>query len=180
MNDGFFDIIKNEPHIRAEALVIPEMYEIWKQDKTKEKVMFTQKMAYIYHSISPVSAYSKMNRDKREEQVVADFLTRNGLQLDESLKAAAAKYRLLEVESDAANMLLEGLEAAIFKLGQFLKEAEFTDGRQGNLTSIVNAAKQATILKTTRDQLKKQIEESYQANTKTKKDVEPNIFDDDY
>lgn len=178
MNDGFFDIIKNEPRIRAEALVIPEIIEVWRQDKSKEKEVFTQKMAYIYHANSPMGPYSKMNKDKREEQVREDFLTRNNIILDEALKAASAKYRLLEVESDAAVMLLEGLEASIFKLGQFLKEAEFIDGKQGNL--IVNAAKQAIVLKTTRDQLKKQIEESYTANTKTKKDVEPNIFDDDY
>lgn len=180
MRDGFFDIIKGEPRLRAEALTVPEMYDLWKTDTTPDKNIVTHKIAYIYHSVSPISAYGKMGKDKREAQVIEDTLTKFKLSVDPILTAARDKYKYLEVDCDMAAASLEAMDIVIDKINKLFREVEITADKGGNLDTIVRSAKQLMELQKVRDAFKKQIEEGYDSGMKTKRDIEPNIFDEDF
>jgi len=180
MADGFFDIVKGEPRLRAEALLIPEMYALWKQDKTADKEIVTYKVSYIYHAINPISAYAKMDPKKRDIQVIEDMLTKRKLSIDPILIAARDKYKFLVVDCDMSASSLEAMDILINKINAFFKEVEILDGKGGNLGGLVSSAKQLRELHAIRDAFKKQIEEGYDSAVKTKRNIEPNMFDEEY
>lgn len=181
MIDGFFDVIKGEPVIKPEALFIPELRALWDSDKDKNKSVATSKLCYVYHSISPISAYSQLGEPGnyiREDAVTKAFL--RNIEKDTELLKVQEVYKALVIDADLDVLLLEGVKSAVRKLAKYLKDIEIVDGRGGNLSQIVDAVNKSTVLKAQKDQLTKQVQEGLEAQKHVKKGVRPNIFDEDY
>lgn len=178
MIDGFFDVVRSEPVIKPEALFIPEFKALWEADKSKTKELATRQLCYIYHSVSPFSAYAKLDPIEKDLIVRGDFL-KDSDDESELLTLAKNKYHYLFIESDVDMELIQGVTEALRKIGRYLQSVEIMDGKGGNVREINAAIKDAALMKSQRDALIKQVQEGIEAQKRIKKNVRPNIFDED-
>lgn len=177
MIDGFFDVDRGVPVIKAEALFVPEFKILWESDKSKEKHRVTRQMAYIYHSVNPMGPYGQLGPYEKEELTKKDLLKEGDETPD--LIAARNKYRELLIEADVDMLLVEGVTEALRKIAIYLKDVIVVDGKGGNVAEINSSIKNASIMRGQRNQLLKEVQEGIEAQKRIKKNVRPNIFDED-
>ena len=125
-----FDIIDDKPVITGEGINIPEFKVIWNNDSYKHKKAAKAQYAYIYHMCDPRSSYSNLPLDKREKEVVKDFitdgLTNNGSYTrSEFVEAAMAKYKLLT--ETPSSRLLKSAKNTLNKTAEYFDSVDYTE-----------------------------------------------------
>ena len=75
--------------------------------------------------------------------------------------------------------LVEGVTEALRKIAIYLKDVIVVDGKGGNVGEINASIKNASIMRGQRNQLLKEVQEGIEAQKSIKKNVRPNIFDED-
>lgn len=177
MIDGFFDVVRGVPVIKPEALFVPEFKALWEGDKSKDKHKATRQISYIYHSVNPMGPYGQLDPFEKEELTKRDLL-KEGDETPE-LIAARDKYRYLLIESDVDMQLVEGVTEALRKIAIYLKDVIVVDGKGGNVGEINASIKNASLMRGQRNQLLKEVQEGIEAQKNIKRNVRPNIFDED-
>ncbi len=167
-----FDVIKGIPVIKPEALTIPELREIWMKDESIDKSLATKKITYLYHLLDPRSDYSRVGSDLREPLVNKDHLV--GFTLDDNMLQTIDKIKTLR--RSVPERLLDGVEAQLISMGKFLETSEINEK---NIAKIALVMSKCAELVSTHQQLVEKVAQSIQMGNRIKRDVKPNMFDDD-
>lgn len=167
-----FDIVRGVPVINPEALTIPELRKIWDSDPSIDKSLATKKIIYLYHLLDPRSAYAKVGHDVRKELVDKDHV--KGFKIDKDMKDAIEKVKKLEWT--VAHRLLDGVEAQIISMANFLKNTTTTEE---NIAKIALVMSKSAELISSHQQLSEKVAQQVQMGNKIKRDVKPNMFDED-
>lgn len=93
---NIFTIESNSPTITPEGLLIPEYRAIWDSDKSKDKRIAINKLAYVYYSADYKSIYLSFTKILREERLGEDFMQDAKYKPDMLILAAIAKYEQLQ------------------------------------------------------------------------------------
>lgn len=163
------------PVINPEGLFIPEMRFIWERDESEDKQQAQGELAYIYHMADPRSVYRKLPEEKREKQIIEDYLGES-FHSDKDIDAAIEKYKLLY--ETPSMRFLKSVEKVLDKLAKYLNDVDITDGRGGNLTQIISAVEKGEATIASYGKLVDKVER--EINTKMVKrrgDVEPSFLD---
>lgn len=168
-----FDVVRGIPTINPEALTVPEIRKIWDSDPSFDKELGTRKVIYLYHLLDPRSAYAKVGEDVREKLVNQDHL--KGFKLDKEMKDAINKVKTLE--RSVPHRFLDGVEAQLIRMADFLKQAETTES---NIAKIALVISKGAELISSHQQLSEKVAQQAAMGNKIKRDVTPNMFDDDY
>ena len=125
-----FTIINNIPRITPEGLFIPEMLEIWNNDKSKDKIRATQELIYIYHMSDPKSVYAKLSHDTREKTIIHDYLGDLDWKPQDYIVNAINKYKML-IETPITRSF-KSVSIALDKLNKTLENLDAVDAREMN------------------------------------------------
>lgn len=165
-----FDIINGKPQVILEDLTIPEFKAVW--ESNKDKAIVQLKLLYIYHMTDPKSSYANYPVDKRKKEVYDAYV--RDWDIDITVTKALAKYS--EMVKTASVRYLEGVEIQIDKLGQFLRTVTPNDK---NINAILKAITDGSNIFMSHQALKDRIEKEIQSNKNIKKNIKPNIFEQD-
>lgn len=93
---NLFTIEGNSPTITAEGLLVPEYKAIWDSDKSKDKHVAINKLAYVYYSVDYKSIYLAFTKSVRDERLGEDFMQDAKYKPDKLVQAAINKYEELQ------------------------------------------------------------------------------------
>lgn len=93
---NLFTIEGQNPTITAEGLLIPEYRALWDSDKSKDKRIAINKLAYVYYSADYKSIYLSFTKELREERLGEDFMQDSKYKPDGLILAGIAKYEQLQ------------------------------------------------------------------------------------
>ena len=174
-----FTILDNTPQISPEGMYVPEMLDLWYEDKTTDKREARQVWAYIYHTCDPNSIYANYkDEDAREALVLKDYVQDRKLVRTETVKKAKEKYK--QLKWTATVDFLESVKSMIMKLSNYMKSADIADGKDGNLTQILAVIEKGSKLINSFAELQRAVErEQIVANTKRRADVQISQFDEE-
>lgn len=165
----------DRPSVTPEGLFIPEMRKIWERDENADKQQAQGELAYIYHMADPRSVYRKLPENKREKQIIEDYLGESFIP-DKDIEAAIEKYKLLY--ETPSMRFLKSVEKVLDKLAVYLNNVDITDGRGGNLTQVISAVEKGEATIASYGKLVDKVER--EINTKMVKrrgDVEPSFLE---
>jgi|DEB0MinimDraft_4_1074332.scaffolds.fasta_scaffold11840_2 hypothetical protein len=166
-----FDIVNGKPQIIIEDLTVPEFRAVW--ESSKDKKIVELKLLYIYHLVDPKSPYA--NKPEHERGPLVQKLYVKGWAIDSVVIKAIAAYKSLY--KTASMRYLEGVEIQIDKLGKYLRDSEPTDK---NINSILRAITEGSDILTSYAALKERIDKELSAKKNIKKNITPNIFEEDF
>ncbi len=115
----------NNVVVSPEILTIPEFSNIWKADKTKDKVGAYNAFTFIYHFVDYNSPYSSYPRDKKEEAIKKDMLGKADFKLTQPILDAIAKYR--ELQETPLQRLLQAARNKIDDIANYLNDTSVDD-----------------------------------------------------
>lgn len=123
---GLFNLKDNKVIVDPNVLAIPEFKKLWDRDRSKEKDNATQELSYVYFMEDFQSPYGIVPEHLRETMVKEDFLKDKNYVIDDLVKEAMEKYRLL---SETPTMrLVRSTRSLINRMSDYLKTAE-VDGK---------------------------------------------------
>ena len=126
-----FTIINNIPRITPEGLFVPEMLDIWNNDKSKDKQLATKELIYIYHMSDPKSVYAKLSQDTKERVIIQDYFTEEeDWKPTEIIQKAIEKYKML-IETPITRSF-KSVSIALDKLNKTLENLDAADAREMN------------------------------------------------
>lgn len=128
MTLNFFDIVNGQVVINHNCLSIPELKAV--HDQYENPIPAFNFLFYLY---DPESAYANLEEDAKEEVIQGDFPGEYTLE-DEVMIAAMAKLDLLTV-TPIYRYYLDN-KNLMEKLGRFVRSAEVTTGRDGNIGAL--------------------------------------------
>ena len=164
------DIINGKPVICFEDLTVPEFQAVWESSPDKHVVQL--KLLYIYHMVNPKSSYANLPQDKRRTSVFKAYV--KGWKIYAVVTKAMATYE--ELVKTPSIRYLEGVEIQIDKLGEFLRDVTPTDK---NISAVLKAITEGSNILGSHAALKERIEKELAAKKNIKKNIVPNIFEDE-
>lgn len=170
-----FTIINNIPRITPEGLFIPEMLEIWNDDKSEDKMVATQELIYVYHMAEPKSVYNKLPEDKKEEAIIDDYIRDKTWKPSEKILNAIDKYKKLT--ETAAYRSFKTVEIAMDKLNEAVRKIDEIDLERGGNASAVQAfIEKAEKVAVSYAKLKEIVEKELETDRKIKGGVKPSLI----
>ncbi len=128
---------------------------------------------YIWGMYDPQSPYMNFEEHEREAQVLKDFPVQKYLQSIEMSEAIDKAERLY---FSPLRKILAGAKRAVENISSFLSETEISDGRDGNLSQIVQTIKSLPqILKAYQE-----AENAYKQELQRNRGDAQNAVDEDY
>lgn len=153
--------------IDENVLLIPEFKVLWECHKS------TLPFMYLFSMYDPQSPYMNFEEHEREAQVLKDFPVQKYLQSIEMSEAIDKAERLYY---SPLRKILGGAKRAVENISSFLSETEISDGRDGNLSQIVQTIKSLPqILKAYQE-----AENAYKQELQRNRGDMKSAIDDDY
>jgi hypothetical protein len=115
----------NNVIVSPEILTIPEFSNLWKADKTKDKVEAYKAFTFIYHFVDYNSPYSSYPRDKKEETIKKDMLGDAKFKISQPIIDAISKYR--ELQETPLQRLLQAARNKIDDIANYLNDTSVDD-----------------------------------------------------
>jgi hypothetical protein len=165
-----FDIQGQKLVLIVEHLSIPEFREIYETASSPKEA--ENKLLFIYHMSHPKSPYANLSEEDRYKRVYADYL--KGIKMDAKLSKAMEKYKML-IKTPSIRYL-EGVEMQIDKLGKFLSVTEPTEK---NIYAVLKAITEGADILTAYGTLKERVDKELSAKKDIKKNITPNIFEEE-
>ena len=164
-----FDFDNRKVIPSPEALLIKEFKDIYDADKSKDKKIALEELAYIVYMADYKSPYKNKTEDVRADYVIKDVITTKGWKESTLVKAGIEKYKDLTKTSSMG--LLEDIEYGVSKIRQYFRnnaDALATD-EEGKVTAqyLTNAEKIEKLL-VILDKLKTRVEEEKLVEMKLK------------
>lgn len=169
MKSSIFKIIDNKPRIEPEGIHIPELMQVWYNDKTKHKKSAQASFAYIYHMTNPAAMYANYPEHIKEDIIITDikrvYNVGDRWKPTEATKIALEKYRSM-IETPTMR-LLRSATRGIDKLASYFDSINFDRGEDGmpidDPKKFVDTVKQlktvASEIKQLREDVKKEMVE---------------------
>ena len=129
----FFDIVNGQVAINHNCLSIPELKAV--HDAYADPI---PAFNFLYYKFDPESAYANIEEDAKEDIILGDFPGEYTLE-DEVIIAAMNKLDSLTV-SPTYRYYLDN-KRLMERLGSFVRTAEVTTGRDGNIGALQSQVK---------------------------------------
>lgn len=117
-----FKLQNNIVTIAPEELAVPEMRAIWDRDKSKDKGLAYKELSYIYFLCNFKSPYQSYPENKREQQVIHDFIRDDSWHPDEKITLAIEKYN--EMQETPSMRLLRSARKTVDEISRDLQEMD--------------------------------------------------------
>jgi hypothetical protein len=119
------EVYKGDVITNTSIIVIPQLKDLPKEYYT-----------HLWALFDPESPYFNYEEHEREEKIQEDIPVNQN-----DPKFVAAYNKCKEMYDSPIRKLLRGAKAGIEKLSQYLETTTVTSGRDGNITQVINAAK---------------------------------------
>lgn len=168
--------------ISEEAMLLKPFKDLWKRDKSKNKELALQELAYIYFMEDSRSDYQVyIDREERSNQIKIGEGMKENWKPDKMVQEAMAFYASFKSESA---LLLEDTRIAISKLREFIKTIDLsaTDDKRKpiyTLNTYTSTIKQIPELITSLDEAERTIAKETVSQDKVRGSVEKAMFEDD-
>lgn len=129
-----FDIENDNIVISPTIFLVKEFKELYDEDKEKGLLMFKY-LYLLYHYDSP---YLNIPEHEKSEQICQDL--KITFSLDDDLIQAAIK-KAEELYMTPTRRFYVNAKEGMEKMGEYLKTASLTAGRDGNLSAVLSALK---------------------------------------
>ena len=129
------DTVTNKVIINDNILSIPELREVYEYYEGDNRINAFQ---YLRHMCDPYGAYNQLSDEEREESVIFDF---PGDYTPEDEVLIKAKEKLISLYMSPTYKFYMDNKELLYKLGEFARTATVTDGKNGNLTDLLNQVK---------------------------------------
>lgn len=116
-----FDIQDNNVFITPDALTIKVFKEIYDKDKTKDKLVASDTIAFIYHTCDPNSPYADVLEEERDIKVIEEVISVDNFKVTDTINKARQVYRDLILTP--LDNLLSSSKKAINDISTFLRES---------------------------------------------------------
>jgi len=121
-----FDLKDRNVIVSPEALLIPEFKDIWKRDKTKDKLKAMRELSYVYFVCDYKSPYrSSFTLNRLEVMVAKDFMKDESYTPDSKISAAVDKYK--ELQKTPSMMLLDASLKTVHNLIDYLQNVDLQE-----------------------------------------------------
>jgi mevalonate pyrophosphate decarboxylase len=121
---GLFDLKDNHLVLHPDALSIPPFREIWERDESKDKSQAYKELCYIFHTCDFKSPYAAHESNRREKEVIKDFIKEDGWKPDDELLLCVDKYK--SFQSTHSMRLLASAREVVDKMCGYFEEVDFT------------------------------------------------------
>lgn len=106
--------------ITEEALLIPAFKALWVADKSEDKEIARQQLAWVYFMADPRSDYAYIiDDDERSKRILSDLSIKG--RVTKAMEAALEKYKTFKTTSA---LLLEDTRSAVEKLRKMLRDID--------------------------------------------------------
>lgn len=120
-----FDLKDNEIIISPEILTIEVFSDIWKADKSKNKINAYNDFKYIYHTCDFNSPYANYSDSKRSEAVKEEVIGNKEYTPSTDVTTACRVYSALK--ESPIERLFNGVKEKIEDITAYLKNNDFND-----------------------------------------------------
>jgi hypothetical protein len=122
----FFDLTKTGVSVKEDALLVPEVRELYDTDKTKGKESFHKAIDYVYHVYDKRSVYANVLLEDRKKIVSSDRIQKPDyhVKAEDSDKIRALIEKLKVVQFTPKEQLLEGARDKIEEYLKFWRETK--------------------------------------------------------
>lgn len=121
-----FDLKDRNVIVSPEALLIPEFKDIWKRDKTKDKLKAMRELSYVYFVCDYKSPYrSSFTLNRLEAMVSKDFMKDEKYTPDSKISAAIEKYK--ELQRTPSMLLLDASLQTVHNLIDYLQNVDLQE-----------------------------------------------------
>jgi len=159
---------RNRPVITEVILGIPEFVNLL--ETTQGDLL---PFMYLWAMYDPESPYMNISEIEREEKVLSDYPVHRYLDEPEMIQAIK---KCEELYFSPVRKILKASKKAIENISDFLEDNTITDGRDGNLTQVVNTIKSLPqILKAYQD-----AETAYKKELQRNRGAVKSAVDEDY
>lgn len=117
-----FEVINGKLEIGSNALLVPQIRDIWERDKSVNKDVAEKELSYIFLLYSLRSSYMNYPESIREEKVIKDVFGKTKWKPDAVVKKAADKF--VELHDTHSARLLRGALKASDEISSYLNEVE--------------------------------------------------------
>ena len=169
-----------------ETLLISPFKDIWKRDKSKQKYMALEELAYIefMSSMKKSNPYRQYDDKMKEKKVREAVITKKGWAPDELIREGVAKIMQFHKEASTTYNYYMGAKKAAEKMTQFFNEVDISEVnpksfnpiyKPKDITGAINdLEKNLANLKA----LEKKVEEELYEETKNRSNKEISFFAD--
>jgi hypothetical protein len=124
---NLFQIVNWQLEIKPEAFTIVAFKDILDRDKSKNKVVALQELAYVYHMADSLSPYaSSLNEDERSARILKDVIQVKKWQPDDKVLKGIEVYK--ELEETVTSKFLESMKIGLSKIDNYIRTLEEADG----------------------------------------------------
>lgn len=111
--------------INVEWLSVPELEDIWKLDKTKNKVKATKEFLYLYHITDANSPYYNLSEKEKDKIIKIDIFGNEKYKISDKLQKAIKKYKNLTITKEEALLIV--VENKIDSITEYFKDMNVED-----------------------------------------------------
>lgn len=143
-----------------EALLIKEFKDIYDADKSKDKKIALEELAYVVYMSDYKSPYKNKTEDVRADYVIKDVITTKGWKESALTKAGMEKYK--ELHKTPSMQLVESIQFGLSQINLYFRNnaTALADDVEGKVMEKYLAnAKKAEELLVTMDRLEKRVED---------------------
>jgi hypothetical protein len=116
-------------------------------------------LAYIFYMTNMSekdNPFFELDEDKKEEAILYQLKIKSSLDTEEVQRALVLCKELYTTPVLEAFL---GIKNVVHKLGVYMRNVEFTDGKDGNILQLISASKNYTELRKTYNSIKQELEE---------------------
>lgn len=160
-----FDLEHKKVVVYPEALLIKEFKDVWDNDKTKDKKVALENLAFVYFSSDFKSIYRNFDEYVRDEKIKKDIISQKDWKKDELIIKAIDKYK--ELHKTYSSGLLEDVEYGLSKLREYFRNtadilADDTEGKATDkyLSNVKKVGELINTIKGLKETVEKELNES--------------------
>lgn len=149
----YYNYEEQKLEIQDEALAIKSFRDLYKRDRSKDKVRAMQELTFINFYSDPTSDFAYIEDDEERESIIKEELGfPQNWQIDDKIQAAIQTYRRLT--ETTGSLLLEDTRSAANRIRNFLNSVDMTKtDNSGKL--VYNPAQIVAAIKAIPDLIKK-------------------------
>ena len=186
MNVFVYDNVNNRIELNEpEILLIKEFHDLFKRDKTKDKIRAFREFTYIYLAIDWKSPYNQYAEQERHQEALNDASLTEDEFNDPIFREACRKYKKLQ-ESNTSYQLLQSAENAAGKLIDYFNViVDFNDRKEDGtpifkakdvIAELSNVSKVHETLKELRSIIQRDLQAKSTLRAGAEEDFDPGDF----
>lgn len=120
-----FEQKNNQVIVSPEVLTIPEFSDIWKADKTKDKVEAYKAFTFIYHMVDFNSPCSNFPKDKKEDYIKESIIGNKNYKPSKETTKGLEIYK--ELQETPLQRLLQATKNKVDDIATYLESTDIDD-----------------------------------------------------